>query len=44
MLEGKIKDDGTTIDAWFDEQRLTTNPKATSGGDRTAPPARPNCG
>jgi hypothetical protein len=25
---------------WFDEQRLTDKPKATSGGARPAPPSR----
>ena len=33
--------DGKPIEGqWFDEQRLTEEPVATSGGSRSAPPSR----
>lgn len=37
-LEGALN--GEPKELWFDEQRLTDAPSATSGGHRPAPPAR----
>ncbi len=41
LLESKKpKEDGTPIEIWCDEQRLTSKSKATTGGPMPSPPKR----